>query len=239
MKYLDLSLALPEENLALDEALVDQCDEEGGGGVLRFWESKQHFVVVGYSNQIDEEVRVEDCREKTIPILRRCSGGGTVLQGPGCLNYTLAFPIGDSSELQTVTGTNRFVMNKHRDILTILLGTSVEVLGHTDLALNHLKFSGNAQRRKRRTLLFHGTFLLHFELRLVGELLRLPSKQPAYRESRSHEKFLVNLGIPAPTVKSALKKGWNVSEQLQLAPLERMKQLVTDKYANAAWTACR
>ncbi|MEI9961800.1 MAG: hypothetical protein WDM76_11895 [Limisphaerales bacterium] len=64
------------------------------------------------------------------------------------------------------------------------------VSGHTDLALHGLKFSGNSQRRKKNFLLFHGTFLLNFDLALVGELLRMPSLQPNYRQSRSHDEFI-------------------------------------------------
>ena len=88
MKWLDHTLATPAENLACDEALLDLC-EEAGVEILRFWESRQIFVVVGYGNRVASEVNVEECRRRGVPILRRCSGGGTVVQGPGCLNYNL------------------------------------------------------------------------------------------------------------------------------------------------------
>src|SRR5271156_784636 len=81
MKHLDLTLPSPAENLACDEALLDACEENGGEEVLRFWEAREKIVAVGYANKIATEVNVENCRAKKIPILRRCSGGGTVLQG--------------------------------------------------------------------------------------------------------------------------------------------------------------
>ena len=62
MKYLDLTFPSPEENLACDEALIDQCEVLGGPGVLRFWESQRYFVVVGYSNRNASEVNLEACR---------------------------------------------------------------------------------------------------------------------------------------------------------------------------------
>ena len=124
MKLLDLTFPTPEENLACDEALLDWCDEGAGPEVLRFWEPQQHFVVVGHSNRIGREVKVEACREQGIPILRRCSGGGTVLQGPGCLNYSLILRIDSDPALQTVTGTNRFVMERNRAAVETLLARS-------------------------------------------------------------------------------------------------------------------
>ena len=74
MTYLDLTLPTPEENLAMDEALLDFCEGPGDGEILRFWEPRQTFVVVGYANKIDVEVNVSECRAQGIPILRRCSG---------------------------------------------------------------------------------------------------------------------------------------------------------------------
>ena len=88
MRYLDLTLPTPEENLALDEALLDEAElSEGPTETLRFWEAGGEMVVVGRSSVVDDEVRVEACRRAGVPILRRASGGAAVLAGPGCLMY--------------------------------------------------------------------------------------------------------------------------------------------------------
>src|SRR5881397_1676977 len=115
MKFLDLSFPTPEENLACDEALLDWCEAGNGPEVLRFWEPKQHFVVVGYSNRVGREANVEACRERRIPILRRCSGGGTILQGPGCLNYALILK-GDGA-LHSISETNCFIMKRNAAVV--------------------------------------------------------------------------------------------------------------------------
>ena len=116
-----------------------------------------------------------------------------------------------------------------------LPGGPVTVEGFTDLAVNGLKFSGNAQRRKRRCLLFHGTFLLDFDLSLVEKLLRLPSRPPAYRENRSHTEFLTRLGCEASSIKAALQKVWNAKEPLEVIPNAAISQLVQAKYATEEW----
>jgi lipoate-protein ligase A len=109
------------------------------------------------------------------------------------------------------------------------------IRGHTDLALNGVKFSGNAQRRKKRALLFHGSILLDFNLALISELLPMPSREPDYRLSRGHQEFLTNLGMPASTVKAALAQAWNASAQLTKAPLESMSRLALEKYSTKDW----
>lgn len=230
MKLLDLTLPDPASNLACDEALLD-AGEAGGDAVLRFWESPDYFVVIGYANHVAREVNGPACARRRVPILRRCSGGGTVLQGPGCLNYALILPAPSAS----VTDTNRFIMNRHRDALSRLLGRPVTFDGHTDLALDGKKFSGNSQRRRKHCILFHGTFLLDFDLPLVEELLRMPSNEPAYRQHRAHGEFLANLNRPAPAIKTALRQVWGATDQLAAPPADRIAELVTEKYATRAW----
>lgn len=244
MHLLDLTLDSPAANLALDEALLDVC-EEGGGDVLRFWESPKYFVVVGYSNSVASEVNDEECRKKEIPILRRCSGGGTVLQGPGCLNYSLVLnfdssvpeiPLAaqpDHAALQTIPGANCYIMRRHAQALRTALSRDVEVCGITDLAIGDLKFSGNAQRRKRRALVFHGTFLLNFDLQMVSRFLAKPSKEPDYRAGREHGKFLMNLNVNAESIKKALSEAWAARAQnLQIPDIQ---PLIAQKYGRDEW----
>lgn len=235
MKYLDWTLPTPAENLACDEALLDFCEAGACGGVLRFWEPEQHFVVLGYANQAGQEVNVNACRSRQIPILRRCTGGGTVLQGPGCLNYSLVLRIDSSTELQTITGTNCSIMSRHREALTSLLNAPVAVKGFTDLALEDLKFSGNAQRRKREFLLFHGTFLLAFDIAMVEELLLSPSRQPDYRRNRSHSNFLTQLDVPSAAIKAALRRCWGATEPLKEFPLAAIGLLMQKNYSKEEW----
>ncbi len=235
MKCCDLTLASPEENLACDEVLLDVCETGGLEGVLRFWEPAQYFVVVGYANQVMREVNSDFCQRHEIPILRRCSGGGTVLQGPGCLNYSLILKIEDSPALASIAGTNNFVLQRHQSTLQVLLRAPVEKQGHTDLAIGGVKFSGNAQRRRKEYLLFHGSFLLHADISLIEKALPLPSRQPDYRINRSHLDFLMNLKVPAQVLKAALAKAWNALEPLPEMPLEQIAKLAEQRYKSEMW----
>lgn len=232
MKHLDLTLPTPEENLAADEALLD-ARETGSmdGDVLRFWESPTPFVVVGYSNHLAREANLDACRDAGVPVLRRCTGGGTVVQGPGCLNYTLILRIPATGPLATLAGTNHFIMQRHADALRPLLGDNVRATGTTDLALGDRKFSGNAQRRKRKFLLFHGTFLIGFDLALVARLLHFPSRQPDYRQSRSHLDFVTNIPLTRDAVKGALRDAWRADEPLR----EISTDIPAARYSTDEW----
>jgi lipoate-protein ligase A len=243
MKLLDLTLPRPSENLACDEVLLDWGEEGDGGEILRCWEPREHFVVVGYANKVATEVNVAACEARGIPVLRRCSGGGPVLQGPGCLNYTLVLKITKDGPCRSISSANRFIMERNRATIESLFRTfnlqpstfNFSIRGHTDLAIGERKFSGNSQRRRRHFLLFHGTFLLNFDLPLVSELLPMPSKQPDYREHRAHTEFLTNLNVSPEKVKAALRQAWKAEEPLNNPPLEKITALAREKYAKREW----
>lgn len=229
----------PEENLALDEALLDLVETSGGEGVLRFHEPAEWHVVVGFGNQVGREVAEAACRKSGVPVLRRSSGGGTVVLGPGCLAYAVVLPTASHPDLATVTGTNRWVMERHRTALQALLGQPVAVQGHTDLTLGDRKFGGNAQRRCRRTILFHGTFLLTVDLDRLGEWLPMPSWQPAYRRDRSHRDFLINLPVPAGQVKEALRECWGAREPWETPWAAAVDRWMRERYGRPEWHARR
>jgi lipoate-protein ligase A len=235
MKYTDLTFSDPARQLACDEALLEACENSRDDGLLRLWEPENYFVVVGYSNKVLTEVNVSACENLKIPILRRFTGGGTVLQGPGCLNYSLAVrneSMGISSDL---TESYQFVLERHRQIFADRVSEPVEIQGISDLALRGQKFSGNAQHRKRHWTLFHGTFLLDFDLSLVESCLPMPSKQPAYRKGRSHGMFLRNLGAARADIRQALRAAWRADEGLDKIPVERIELLANQRYGRKDW----
>jgi lipoate---protein ligase len=236
MKYLDLTFANPARNLACDEALIDFCESAGGGEeVLRVWEPASYFVVVGYSNKISLEVDAGACRARAVPILRRFSGGGAVVQGPGCLNYTLVIKNERPGYIGDLANAYRRVLARHRKMFRALSGEAVEIEGSSDLAVGGQKFSGNAQHRKRTYSLFHGTFLVNFDLSLMEACLRMPSKQPSYRQNRPHESFLRNLRIDSPKVREALRREWNAEEELREFPHQRIDALLRKRYSSSEW----
>jgi lipoate---protein ligase len=233
MNYCDITLPTPEENLACDEALLDLCEEGLATDVLRIWEPSQYFVVVGYANKVADEVHQIFCDFSAIPILRRCTGGGAVLQGPGVLNYSLILRV--EGELHNIPSTNNFVLKRHQTALADILKAPVEIQGHTDLAIGGLKFSGNAQRRKKHCLLFHGSILLHLDIELVEKALPFPSRPPDYRFGRSHSDFLMNLKVPPELVKNTLRKVWKATQPPGEFPIQQVALLVREKYIHPEW----
>ncbi|MBI1248848.1 lipoate--protein ligase family protein [bacterium] len=239
MQLLDLTLATPEENLALDEALLIQAEEqESPCEVLRIWEPDQPLVVIGRASKIDEEVDTEVCRERNVPVLRRASGGAAVVTGPGCLMYAVVLSYELRPQLAALDVCHQFVMGRIQRTLAKEV-PEIGFQGTCDLTLEGRKFSGNSLRCKRRSLIYHGTLLYDFDLKLIHQLLRTPPRMPDYRQERSHESFVTNVPIARETIRERLVEAWPTNGEMTDWPKDLTDRLVAEKYIKNEWTSMR
>jgi lipoate-protein ligase A len=238
MDCLDLTLPSAAENLALDEALLLAAERGDGGEVLRFWEWPAPAVVLGSGGRIADDVHEGAAAADGVPILRRSSGGGTVLLGRGCLLYTLVLSYQRHPDLTDIRGSYRFILGHIAQTLAENVGR-IEQAGISDLVLAGRKFSGTAQQRKRAFLLHHGTLLYDMDLSRIPRYLREPPRPPEYRGSRAHLDFVCNLPLDSAAIKHRLRRIWSADEERLGWPATEVGRLVVEKYADPQWTRRR
>ena len=232
-----LTLPTIYDNLAFDEAILVEADENGLGLTLRLWEQPDYAVVLGSSRRLREEVHVDRCAEDGVPIARRASGGGTVVVGPGALNMTVVLPTDYAPELVTVDGAQAYVLGR---VAEALRGPApgVEVRGSGDLTIGGRKFSGSAQRRLRRRLMVHATIMHGLAIGKIARYLQTPARQPAYREGRTHEEFLMNIPLRRRILIESIRSAWPHSTLLTAAsdvPPDRFETLRAERFADRSW----
>jgi lipoate---protein ligase len=222
------------ENLALDEALL-LAAQEGGPEALRFWEWPTPAVVLGLGGSVAIDVIRDRCEADGVPILRRSSGGGTVLLGTGCLMYSLILTFDRAAELRDVNASYRWILGKIATALAPF--AAVEFSGTCDLSVGGRKFSGNAQQRKSNCLLHHGTILYGYDLPQISMYLHAPERTPGYRRDRPHDDFVINLpGADFSTICDAMAREFPArSETPSAAVMARIPDLLAAKYANPEW----
>lgn len=189
----------PAESVALDALLLDRAIAGEIGDCLRLWTTERYCVVMGRSGKAEAECHEEACRRDGVEIVQRASGGGTVLLGPGCLNYSIILDTRNDPRLCDVKESYRIILGR---IVAGLRAAGVAAAGNqarieccADLALAGRKFGGTAQLRRRGHLLHHGTLLCGFEINLVERYLKHPPKEPPYRQGRPHGDFITNLTL--------------------------------------------
>lgn len=235
MRFLDLTLPTAAENLALDEALLEIAETgEQAAECLRLWEPSRTHVVLGRSSRVHDEVDVAFCRSQDIDILRRSSGGASIVTGPGCLMYAVVLSYELRPELRMIEQAHRFVLERLVSAIQPLV-PGIQLDGTSDLTVRQKKVSGNSLRCRRHHLLYHGTLLYDFPLELVGRCLRTPPRQPAYRNGRAHGDFLTNLPVSAASLRQALGTAWRVKDADKSWPRQQVQQLVADKYSQMDW----
>lgn len=162
---------------------------------FRTWTVTGHAVVVGIGVTVEEEVDESSCRDSGIPILRRRSGGRSVVIGPGTVQYTFALPRSLSPELASIGGAKTFCNHLLSSALAAVRPDARLVEDNSgDLTVSGRKVAGLALKRRRHALLVHGTILAEADITLIETVLKPPHLEPAYRRGRAHRDFLANLG---------------------------------------------
>ena len=240
MLRLELTSQSPAENLAIDEALLEAAEAQSDfPQLLRVWEPSSPMVVLGRSSPAATEVDLPFCEQESIPVFRRCSGGQTVVTGPGCLMYALLLDYETYPQLRSLNHAHSFVMSRMQTALATL-GVETEMQGTCDLTLGGQKVSGNALRCRRNWLIYHGTFLCHLDLDLIARCLRKPIREPEYRQDRTHTDFLRRIPVTTGALQQAIIQEWQADELLQPATWDyqtdpQMKPLMA-KYLSSEWT---
>jgi len=234
---LDVTLPSVALNLALDEAYLIEADAGRGRPLLRFWEATDYAVVLGASRRVGEDVLADVCRADGVPILRRTSGGGTVVVGPGALNVSVILPEGWAPGLGAVDVAHRHVLEWIAASIG-RAGPPVSLEGRGDLALCGRKCGGSAQRRLKHWFMVHCSILYDFAIDRVVRYLTIPQRQPAYRAGRAHQDFLSNLGLPRRILTEAIARdslAGSCLSRTPVLPLAVVQTLVSEKFSNPAW----
>lgn len=186
----DAETATAERELEHDLELLGQAARQDRSA-FRTWVTRRHTVVVGRAVDVDGEVDIQRCARLEVPIVRRPSGGRSVVIGPGTVQYTFALPYRLSAELTGIASSKRFC---NRLLLEALADPRLAEDDSGDLLVGDRKVGGLAIKRGRDAMMLHGTLLVAADIGVVASLLRHPLREPTYRRGRDHAQFLANLG---------------------------------------------
>lgn len=240
MEFVSFSSPDPAGYLACDEVFLLQAEAGQRGETLRFGEIARPTIVMGVGAVWREEVRADACRSDGVPLFRRCSGGGTVLVGRGCLNYSAILDMERRPELRSVRASYRQIVPRLAAALS-RNGVEVRHAGLSDLARGDRKVGGSAQKRKRRWLLHHGTLLYDMELPALDRYLGRPPRPPGYRRNRPHSTFVWNLPHGREELMHAVRAAFGAEDVTCPTDLteelsEQVANLAARKYRSKEWT---
>ncbi|MCK5862988.1 MAG: lipoate--protein ligase family protein [Candidatus Hydrogenedentes bacterium] len=238
MRFLDISYEEPEKNLALDEVILESVESERVQDTLRLWESPVPFVVIGSGQRYRRVVNHFNCLRDKIPILRRCSAGGAVVQGKGSLNYALALRYSSYPEVSDLQESYAFILERLVGVFA-QAGVMAQRAGISDLVVGGRKVSGNAQRRKRFACLHHGTLVYEVNHEGMIRYLLEPDERPEYRGKRTHTEFVGTLPVPVDSLCKLVCKAFGSGDApaaILTEETQNVEELVRTKYSQNDWT---
>jgi lipoate---protein ligase len=185
------------EQLAIEEALL-RADERN---FCLINAGSPPAIVMGISGKAEEHIDHEKIQTKPIPIIRRFSGGGTVVVDENTLFVTFIFERKDID----LGNCPKKIMEWSEAIYKPVFHPQNFQLKENDYVLSDKKVGGNAQYFSKNRWLHHTTFLWDYDKDLM-KLLQIPPKMPEYRQKRAHTDFLDTLRNYYPSKDSIKEK---------------------------------
>ncbi len=171
-------------NLPDIKSLEDNTDE------VIVWRPDRNYIVLGASNTPENSLFVENVIRDGIPVLKRPSGGQTVLLTPQCIVISVTVTASDK------TGPKELVAEINRILISIFEKTGVRELsirGVSDITIHGKKISGSAVYKTRNKLFYHSVVNVNDSSDVFNSYLRHPSREPDYRQGRRHSDFITSL----------------------------------------------
>lgn len=243
------------ENMAIDEAVLNEIAAGRSLPTLRFYGWKPPAISIGYFQSLEEEVDLNACKKHGVDYVRRITGGGAVLHEHE-ITYSIHIP-----ESASIVPSG--ILESYGKICGgILKGLSHLALNAQFVPLNDIivvvngapkKISGNAQTRKSGVILQHGTILLKVDVNKMFELLKVPSEKLKGKLIEDVKQRVTSLSaalgrdVSFEEAHEVLKKGFleefkdvEMTEgELTEAEKERAEKLRYEKYGSEEWNRRR
>ena len=185
-------------NMAADEAMLRMHAVGKIPPTLRFYSWQPRAVSLGYFQQARREVDFEECEKRGIRVVRRLSGGRTVLHDRE-VTYSLVVKESESYVPEGVTASYLYFSRGIASGLTSLgldprlhsprptAGISsaaplhsaacFDAPSHYELTVGGRKIVGSAQTRRDGVLLQHGSILLDFDPESLVDVFAITAEE--------------------------------------------------------------
>jgi lipoate---protein ligase len=182
--FLHLSQYPIYDQLLLEEALL-RSD-------ARNWciinEGTPTAIVMGISGKKEELIDTARAQKDRIPVIKRFSGGGTVIVDDNTFFVTFIC----QKEIHDFSPYPEPILRWHEGLYRDVFDHEQFHLRENDFVIGDRKCGGNAQYIKKDRWLHHTSFLWDYSEDKMSYLL-LPKKTPNYRQQRTHTDFLCRL----------------------------------------------
>ncbi|MCC7666066.1 lipoate--protein ligase [Liquorilactobacillus satsumensis] len=185
MQYVAMRTFDIRRNLATEQYLMN--NDELQLPLMLFYIEKS-CVIVGRNQNTIEEIDQKYCREHSVTVTRRLSGGGAMYQDLGnlCFSFIVDANQNKFGDFKTMVAP---IVNALHEIGV----KGAEVTGRNDIVVDGKKFSGNAMYTRGGKTFSHGTLMLDVDTDEVTRALNVPLDKIKSKGIKSVKSRVTNL----------------------------------------------
>jgi lipoate-protein ligase A len=190
-------------NMAIDWAVLKASSNEDIPPTVRFYSWKPSAISIGYFQSLKEEIDLKACKELEVDYVRRITGGGAVYH-ENELTYSIVIPENHPQIPKNIIESYGRICGA---IIKGLgqLGIESKYAPINDIIVNGKKISGNAQTRKSKTVLQHGTVIMDVNADKMFSLLKVPNE-------KIRDKLISDVKQRVTSIKNQLSKELSFDE---------------------------
>lgn len=189
-RLLDSGLRRAAENIAFNKALLESHQEGHSPNTLRFLRFTPS-ALVGFHQDIAQELKVEYCREHDIEIQRRITGGGAIFFDPSQIGWELYLDKRAVGTADMDAIARRICEAAARGISA--LGVDARFRPRNDIEVDGRKISGTGGASDGDSILYQGTLLIEFDIERMLRVLRIPAEKLSDKAIATARERVVNL----------------------------------------------
>jgi len=187
---------------------------------VRFYSWQPSAISIGYFQSLQEEVDLGTCKKHGIDYVRRITGGGAVFHEHE-LTYSIVIPESHPQIPKNIMDSYGRICGA---IMKGLKNFGIESTYHpiNDILSSGKKISGNAQTRKHKTVLQHGTVLLDVDVEKMFSVLNVPNEKikdkliSDVKERVTSVKNILNREVTFDEIIDYMKKGFEEEFNIDL-----------------------
>lgn len=222
-RLLDTPPMTAAENMAMDEALLELKGQGRSPDTIRFLQFSPRAVLVGFHQSVEEEIRIDYCRESRIDVNRRITGGGAIFFDENQLGWEVFC---DKSYFNTPVPNMRLFRTLCDPVVKALAMLKIDAgfRPRNDIEVNGRKISGTGGTESEEAFMFQGTMLVDFDVDTMLRALRIPVEKLKAKEIDSVKDRVTclkwELGyVPAlADIKQAVRLGFEQGLGIRLEP---------------------
>lgn len=236
-RLMDTGVRRAAENFATNRAILEAHQEDQAPHTIRFL-SFEPSALIGFHQDVEQELNLDYIREQGIDVQRRLTGGGALYFDTQQIGWELYLDKGALGTADMGRIARRICEAAARGIQR--LGVDAKYRPRNDIEVDGRKISGTGGAFDGDSILYQGTLLIEFDVERMLRVLRIPAEKINDKAIASARERIITMrdilgdALPArPEIQATLAQSFAEEFGVELEVAEGMNDAEAELYREA------